>query len=86
MTTLLNEEADFSADLVGVLLNQYEGVPAKDIIVACESNDFQGIYQQAKDKLVAEELYQEWLSVYYPQWQHKFYGNNSSKKSDVRSK
>ena len=71
---------DFSGDLVGRLLNQYEGVSAKDIIAAYENNDFQNIYEQAKDKLAAEKLYEEWLQVYYPQFQHEFYGVNTSQK------
>ena len=84
MADLFNR--DYSGDLVGRLLNQYKSVSAKDIIAAYENNDFHDIYEQAKDKLAAEKLYEEWLQVYYPQLQHEFYGINTSEKSNGKSK
>ena len=72
MEELLNSE--MASDLLGRLLNQYEGVSAKDIIEACETNNFKEIYEEAKDKLLSEELFKEWKNEYYPQLQTQLYG------------
>lgn len=79
MEELLN--SDFPSDLVGRLLNQYEGVSAKDIIDAYENNDFEEIYEKAKDKLLAEKLFEEWKSEYYPQFQNLFCGIDQADKN-----
>lgn len=68
--TLLSSDYPTS-QLLGTLLVQYEGVSAKDIIYAIENNDFTKIYEDAKDKLIAEELYVEWMRDYYPQYQQE---------------
>lgn len=43
---------------------RYGGISAKEVVEACESMNYQAIYQKAKRQLALEELYGEWSEMY----------------------
>ena len=80
---LMNPE-HHPTNLLGTILANYEGVSAKDIIYAVENNDFAKIYEEAKDKLAAEELSKEWNRDYYPQYEKEWFGSYSETEGKKR--
>lgn len=43
---------------------RYGGISAKEVVEACESMNYQAIYQKAKRQLALEALYGEWSEMY----------------------
>ena len=67
----MRKSLDEGQKIVGRFLDdsRYGGVSAKEIVEACESMNFQGIYQKAKRQMAIEELYREWFELYHNQHQ-----------------
>lgn len=67
----LRKRLDEGQEIIGRYLDdsRYSGISNEEVIEACESMNFQGIYQKAKRQLAMDELYQEWQNIYLEQSQ-----------------
>ena len=65
----MRQRLDQGQEIVGRYLDdaRYTGVSSKEIVEACESMNFQGIYKKAKRQLALESLYGEWVEMYQSQ-------------------
>lgn len=62
----MREMLDKGVEAVGWYLDnaRYDSVSSKEIIEACESLNFQGIYQKAQRQIAIEKLYLQWAELF----------------------
>lgn len=60
---------DSGSEWLGRYLNDLScgGLSPKEVVEACQSMNFQSLYQKAQKKLALQQLYSEWSDMYMNQ-------------------